>query len=453
MAEEIQGLFLAKRMIELREKNGKSQSEMAGLLFVNKSTLSRVESGKSGYKTIRDTAIEYCKALGYTEEQIELFLRGERVVVTDTSALLRNIKNTQLINELCAEYSHVIVPTIVINELNHIKDHNINNNAARAWQILRSIGSSQNVITRDYTGDDVGLNNDAKIIAIAKNAAAEFHCVVDIITYDTDFSARLNGEEKVRALFLENYIATKQNLVNLDAVKKINDYYADDYSNTLAVLGIRALTQDDINAYLANGHTLIISTVRDRQHSVAQRKAKISWLISCGADIDKRDNGKDHFPPLSHAIQMNNLEIFKFLLHECKANPNVGSRDPHDAGKIRQKNDGNMPLMVAAWENKIEFVKVLCADKRTSLNQQDGNGFTALIKACANGFLECRDVLKHAGADTKIVDRDGKTAEDRYNEYLETGRRLNKKYNEGTKNKHQGWNRNTSGKYGNRHDR
>ena len=80
--------------------------------------------------------------------------------------------------------------------------------------------------------------------------------------------------------------------------------------------------------------------------------------------------------------------------------------------------------------NKIQYVKELCADERTSLNQQDGNGFTALIKACGNGFLECRDILRNAGADTKIVDRDGQTADDRYNEFLETGLRMNRKYEE-----------------------
>ena len=53
------------------------------------------------------------------------------------------------------------------------------------------------------------------------------------------------------------------------------------------------------------------------------------------------------------------------------------NRHPHDAGKLRQKdikrekNEGNMPLMVAAWDNRVGFVKALCADERTSINQQD----------------------------------------------------------------------------------
>lgn len=424
MDERTKGEFLRKRMIELREKNHKSQSEMAELLFVNKSTLSRVESGASGYKKIQEYAGMYCDKLGVTGQQREIFMRGEKIVVTDTSALLKNI---QLIDELSKEYSKVVVPRIVIDELDNIKDHSPQTLASRAWQILRSIGSNQNVITMEYSGDDSEANNDSKIIAVAEDVMEQFHCSVDIITYDTGFAARLSGKETIQALFLENYMATKQNLSDIDSLKKIDEYYAESYEDIEKVLRIPPLSGEDINAYLANGNTLIISAVRNK-HPIRQRIAKVRWLIEHGADVNRRDCGKYYFPPLSHAIQTNDFEMFKFLLHDCQANPNIGSRNPYDAGKIRQKNDGNMPLMIAAWDNKIPFVRELCADPRTSLNQQDGNGFTALIKACYWGWLGCRDILIAAGADEKIVDRDGYTAQGRYEEFLETGRRKNTQF-------------------------
>jgi len=445
MNEQAQGEFLRKRMIELREKNGLSQSDMANKLYVNKSTLSRVEGGSSSYKTIHEFAERYWAIIydpedllhlsikpadrdRYIEQQRlkkqkELFLRGDKVVVTDTSALL---KNTQLIDELSKEYSHVIVPKTVIDELDNIKDHNLNNLAARAWQILRSIGTNKNVLTRDCQREDVDDNNDARIIAVARKVSEEFNCAVDIITYDTGFAARLSGDDIVRALFLEEYVITKQNLVDMNCIKQINEYYADSYDDIEQVLGIHLPNKEDINAYLPEGNTLIISVVRNRRMPINQRKEKIRWLIARGADVNKRDCGKYYFPPLSHAVQNGDFEIFKFLLHDCNADPNIGSRNPHDAGKIRQKNDGNMPLMIAAWDNKVEFLKELLADERTSINQQDGNGFTALIKACYWGWLTCRDLLVEAGADQKIVDRDGYTAAGRYEEYLETGRRKNR---------------------------
>ena len=432
MSEQVQKDFLRKRMIELREKNHKSQSDMAELLHCNKSTLSRVEKvgDSTSYKNVLSYAEMYCDYLGLTEEQKKLFLRGERVVVTDTSALLKNV---QLIDELSKEYSMVVVPQIVIDELDNIKDHNTNNLAAKAWQILKSIGDYTNVVRRDYEGEDDEGNNDSKIVEVARRAAEEFNCQVDIITNDAGFAARLSGDETVRSLYLENYYATKQDLMDVDSIKKIDEYYADSYDDIEDVLGITIPNSKDINAYLANGYTLIISVVRSKHKPMNQRKEKIRWLIDHGADVNKRDSKQHYLPPLSHSIQNNDFEMFMFLLHECKANPNVGSRDPYDTSKFMKKrkndktikNDGNMPLMIAAWDNKIQYVKELCADERTSLNQQDSNGFTALIKACYWGWLECRDIIIKAGADQKIVDRDGYTAEDRYHEFLETGRRKN----------------------------
>ncbi len=472
MDDQIQKDFLRKRMIELREKNHKTQSDMAELIGCNKSTLSRAEKigGDTSYKTVLGFAHDYCDKLGLTSRQKDQFLRGDRVVVTDTSALL---KNSQLIDELSREYSRVIVPDMVVEELDFIKDHNPKL-AKKAWQILKSIGSGSNVTTGNpagerkagsYDGQAVKVaqgagrnppgkgrtgnpdgqdvkaaegagrnppgkgrpgNPDAQIVKVAEKAAEEFHCQVDIITYDAGFAARLSGHATVKALYLEEYMVTKQNLMDIQSLKKINAYYADSYEDMESVPGVTIPNREDINAYLPEGNTLIISVVRNRNKPLNQRKEKIRWLIGHGADVDRRDCGKYYFPPLSHAIQNRDFEMFRFLLHECRANPNVGSRNPYDAGKIRQKNDGNMPLMIAAWDNRVEFVRELCADPRISLNQQDGNGYTALMKACHWGWLECRDIIRAAGADERIVDRNGYTAEDHYREYLETGRSKNR---------------------------
>ena len=266
----------------------------------------------------------------------------------------------------------------------------------------------------EYDGDK-SIERDS---SSKKKAAEKYGCEVQIITDDADYSAFLKGDETVTALHLREYMITKQKLVNMKGLVELDNYYADDYSDIIAP------DEDEINAFLADGNTLIISVVRNRKHSLTQRKSKIKWLIENGADVNKRDCKHRYFPPFTHAIQMNDYDMFIFLLNECHANPNVEGRNPHDAGKLRQreKNEGNMPLMDAAWDGKVEFVKALCDDERTSINQQDANGFTALIKACANGYLKCRDILLEAGADRKIVDIDDMTYEDRYNEYLELGR-------------------------------
>lgn len=438
--------FLRKRMIELR--GDKSISEMANLIGCNKSTLSRAEKidGDTKYKTVEGFFRDYCRVLNKTEKQTEQLLRAKKAVVTDTSALL---KNDQLIDELSEEYSYVVVPDIVVNELDSIKNFNTNGLAAKAWRILQCITNNAqdkggNVITRNYHAEenDDEMNNDQRIIKVARAASEELNCEVDIITYDTGFAARLSGGDgSVKSLFLLDYLATKQKLTDMHTIMKIDEYYADSYDDIEKQLGIKIPSAYELNAYLENGYTLIISTIRNRKATLHQKREKIIWLITHGADINKRDTARHYFPPISHCIQIRDFEIFKFILHECKADPNVGSRNMHDSGKFYQKdrdkkqhkNDGNMPLMIAAWDNKLEFVRELLKDERTSINQQDGNGFTALIKACYWGWLECRDILIAAGADTKIVDRDGFTAEDRYNEYLETGRRKGDNYKKNPK--------------------
>jgi len=427
MAEQKEVAFLCSRLKELREKNGCTMDDMVKRIMeseeilINKSSFSRVEAGKTSEKTLIEYAQMYCKAFGMSEEQTKQFLRGEKVAVPDTSALL---KNSQLIDELNKEYSRVIIPKIVVDELDNIKNKNSGPLGRKAWEVLRGISYGDRTILMDYTGDNSEENEDCKIIYIAQMASEQYHCKVDIITEDTDYSAYLKGNEGVTAIHLREYMVTKQALINMTKLTKIDAYYADSYDEC------EVPSAEEINAYLPDGNTLIISAVRNKRYPVEQRKAKIQWLISHNADVNKRDCSRRYFPPLSHAVQLGDYEMFIFLLQECKANPNVGSRNPFDAGKVRQKNEGNMPLMIAAWEGKKDFITALCADERTSINQQDANGFTALMKACMNGHFandkekrtwDCRKILVDAGADQKIVDLDGKTADDWINEYHNSG--------------------------------
>ena len=426
MSKEKEIAFLCKRLKELREKNNCTMNEMAEKLAVNgiapnKSSISRVEAGKTSEKTLLETARKYCEAFGMSKEQTNQFLRGERIAVPDTSALLRN---SQLIDELNKEYSKVIIPKVVVDELDNIKNTYSRSLGKKAWEVIRGISYGTRTILMDYTGDSEEENEDCKIIYIAQQASDIYHCKVDIITEDTDYSAYLKGNESVAALHLREYMATKQELINMSKLSKIDAYYADSYEKC------DVPNAEEINAYLPDGNTLIISAVRNRKATFAQRKAKIEWLIAHGADKNKRDCSRRYFPPISHAVQMGDYDMFLFLLKECKVNPNVGSRNPFDVGKVRQKNEGNMPLMIASWEGRKDFVVALCEDERTSINQQDANGFTALMKACMNGHFaddrkertwDIRKILIEAGADQKIVDIDGKTAAEWVNEYHDSG--------------------------------
>ena len=73
MANDNQIAFLCSRLKELREKNGCTMDDMAKKIDVleglkpgtgmNKSSISRVEGGKTTEKTLLEMARKYCKAL------------------------------------------------------------------------------------------------------------------------------------------------------------------------------------------------------------------------------------------------------------------------------------------------------------------------------------------------------------------------------------------------------
>ena len=426
--------FLCLRLKELREEYKCSLDDMVKKIkkyegtLIEKSSLSRAENGKTSEKTLKEYAIRYCNAFCMPDEQIEQFLRGEKTVVVDTSAILKNI---QLIDELNEEYDKVIIPKVVVNELNRIKDSK-SSLCKKAWEVLRGISYGDKIISMEYTGTNKNIKNDEKIIYIANEASKKYHTKVDIITDDIDYSVYLKNNENIAALHLGKYIATKQPIRDTGRLDNIKDFFADTYES------LERIGKDEVNAYMSDGNTLIISTVRATSKPMNQRKEKIRWLISLGGDVNKRDNARRYFPPLSHAIQVKDYEMFGFLLVECRANPNVGSKNPYSGEKLRQKNEGNMPLMIAAWHGMTEFVKLLCKDERTSLNQQDANGFSALMKACMNGYFrgdnDIRKVLLEAGADTKLVDMSGRSYIDWMNEYRKNGPMLkdygkSKRYN------------------------
>ena len=121
-------------------------------------------------------------------------------------------------------------------------------------------------------------------------------------------------------------------------------------------------------------------------------------------DLDRKDKHKYFFTPLLHASQLkiSTYEIFKKLL-ETGADCELGSDG---------RNFGNTPLMVCAWGGYVEGVKLLLEYKKDiCVNQQDSNGFTALIKACIRKNYEIAMLLADR-TDVTIRSKENKTAYD-----------------------------------------
>ena len=399
-------IFIGRRLAELREKNGLSQQELAEKIGCDPTVISKVESGKR--KKIKNYVDEYIQAMKCPKGMADEIMRAVKIAVPDTSALLYNAR---LIDDLCEKYDKVVVPDVIIKELQTIKDKKAKK-SRQAWQILRSISEDKRILCYNCD-DDLREKNDIKIIYAVRKAVNDLGCGADIITNDTDYSALLKGDEDIKAIHVKDFIQIHHNISNMLGLDKLDNTYLDDYSDFSVPAGV------DINEYLPNGNTLIISVIRNRDKniSLSQKKKKIEWLIKNGANVNKRDRSERFFPPLTHAVQLDNYELFLFLLNDCHANPNVGSKNPYSSKLLRQQNEGNMPLMVAAWHKRDKYVKALCDDSRISINQQDFNGYTALIKAAIKGSRKCCQILLEAGADTRIIDHDDLTALDRF-EYV-----------------------------------
>jgi ankyrin repeat protein len=121
-----------------------------------------------------------------------------------------------------------------------------------------------------------------------------------------------------------------------------------------------------------------------------------------GINLDKVDQDKYCFTPLLHAAQMkgNINDVFKLLV-EKGADCEMGGTG---------KNTGNTPLMVCAWGGWMKGVDLLL-EHGVCVNQQDTNGYTALIKACIRGQYEIGLLLAPL-TDVNIRSHENTRAED-----------------------------------------
>lgn len=414
-------LFLCERMRQLRVAHNLSMEEMAKKIdeFSNKSNISRVESGKMSKKKTMAYFDKYCEIFKLTNEQITALKRAEKIAIPDLKVLFAN---PRIIDSLNEEYNKVVIPDFVLKELDEIKYRN-EAISKKAWQIKNGIILNEKIICKEYLGTEDKIEN--KMMELAKAVLNEFgveeiHIYTDEIR-NTSYT-KLKGNDRIKIFDLSDYASTKNDLLNMDELDRVNALYLENYDD-VAHIDSKLAT-----AYLRDGNTLITSAIYSNK-PVDLVKKKIIWLMRNGADINQRVNCNNYFPPLTIAIQKNRYELFSFLLNECKANPNAGSRNPSGKGNFLTSNDGNMPLMVAAFHGREQFVKDLCNNPITSINQQDANGYTALMKAAMRGYINCVNILLDNNADKKIVDRNGHDFDYWVNYYYENQEEIDEKKN------------------------
>jgi ankyrin repeat protein len=144
-----------------------------------------------------------------------------------------------------------------------------------------------------------------------------------------------------------------------------------------------------------SGYTPLIQAVRNRDKSMVEIIANYPKT-----NCDLCDEAKYRLPAISHAVQLGEIALVKTLV-EAGADIDCQSQG---------KNRGNTALMISAWHGKQDFVQYFYQNGACP-NQQDSNGFTALIKACIKKQVSCAKFL-YPLTDPKIRSFEGLTALD-----------------------------------------
>lgn len=419
---------LGKQMRRIRTEAGKKQEEVAAIFPISRTVYTKYETGK-----VRPSREYISIFANYFHIRIEELLKKVSVAIPDTCALL---KNKRLLHMLLEDYEQVIIPSTVLNELSYQKNHGKNKKEKNiAWQIMTSINYyvteyKERFKKMDSEGYKVeksvcNIENDLKIIALAKDLSKKTIGNVEIITNDIDISSRYEY-----AIKIDDYIAKRTKTFGFSTILDLDKEYEhlESYQKIIDKL--------DLNLYLPDGMTLLISCITyNHKEEIKQRgKSSISkekihkkmrFLLDHGADPNKNDNGRYCLPPLAHCIQVNDFKAFCILL-EYKCDYNKASRDERISSymKIGKLNEGNTPLMVACWHGQKKYVEKLCKLPEISLNQQDSNGYTALIKCVVQRYKrkikgkkyktyeDLYYYLLKKGADPLIRDRNNQTIQD-----------------------------------------
>lgn len=401
--------IIGNNMRAIRTKANKTQEDVAKAMFIDRSTYSRYENGKQTPN--EETVLLFAKFFNIPPDALE---KSIAAVIPDTSALL---KNRHLLTMLLHDFGLVVIPRIIISELDRQKDYGKFGTQRAAWQTMMSIREYETRfpdrlrVVEDMPGE--GKRNDERILETARALDKELNCRIYVVHDDIGMS--LSSYE--RSLLLRDYIARRTHYTDYNAILDLNCEYHD-FSRF-------AGKELDLDVYLPDGNTLLINAIRrSPQDSVAL--SKIQFLLRNGASPDRTDNNSYCLTPLAHCVQTRNYAAFCLLL-DHGADYNKGSVDELNSGHLKQQliNEGNTPLMIACWHGLPKFAKKLCSLPKICLNQQDSNGYTALIK-CAVQRVErvkkhkpfkiqkdlYRMLLSKPSTDPLIRDRQNRTAED-----------------------------------------
>ena len=158
---------IAKNIKETRESMNMLQQELADKLNITRPVISNWENAKSEPSSTQ--LLKLADIFGVsTDRLLGRNLDSKNIIVVDTSAL---IKKPFLPKELVEKFDEVIVPDVVISELNNIKDKKDKNSQA-AWLIMSTIKNLGEKIINSKSDKSI-KNSDEKIADVAKTKAKQ----------------------------------------------------------------------------------------------------------------------------------------------------------------------------------------------------------------------------------------------------------------------------------------
>jgi len=318
------------------------------------------------------------------------------IAVVDTSAIMKDLN---VLDTLNGWFGRIVIPEVCVGELTGIKDRNRRSgNGNKAWIALQHVSARRGWVVECA---DVPGGNDARIVSLARTLAERHRCLAYIVTDDIDFSCRYDHVLRIGDIVTRIEHAQAGAAGNPESTRRFAEHYRRDWSGYELPEGV------NLDGRLPGGRTILIDTIRSHH---PDREAKLDFILENGVDLDATDSEKYFLTPLAHCIQLNDLVSFRKLL-DAGADFNKGSLNEASDSHLRVQNEGNTPLMIACWHGRRAFVELLCAQKGICLNQQDRNGYTALIKCAIQGNQELFDYLIERGADRLIRDRKNHTAD------------------------------------------
>jgi len=360
---------IGRNIKKLREERKMSQKDLAVKMNIARPGISNWENGKSEPSSSQLVQLSKVFTVS-TDEIVGNTSETKKIVVVDTSAL---IKRPSVVDELPSYFDEIVIPEVVISELNNLKDKGNQSVKQRAWLVMKSINDKGDSFTLSPNIDNKG-KNDEKIAAIAKQRArSKPHDDVYVLSDDIYFQFLTRDQNNLQSITPTQYV---QKFVysgkNYDPLKSI-EFISLVKRKRLDEVKLYDTTDVDVNmANPDDGMTPLISAVRNRDIPMLNHLLTVKEI-----DFDIKDKHKYGFAAVHHATQLKNIKMIKLLV-EAGADFDCGSTG---------KNQGNTPLMVAAWSGFHEAVDYYIF-QGACVNQQDSNGFTPLIKSCIKNDIK-----------------------------------------------------------------